>query len=179
MTSTGRLGRYVQLDLFTGAHRVTGRAVIGAGGIYSELGSSISDFMDIQEPYISQIQRPGEIVASFKEGSFRKENIIFILLGDVQDGVPTGTGRQSSVYLQGRPMNIFLTVPSFEIRGEVRIRGTLSTGSILAQSEGNFLPVFDARASASQHTNVFYEGGLMLVRKDRISMLCIDTESGS
>lgn len=179
MVKTGRLGRYVQLDLFTGTHRVTGRAVVSAGGIHGELGNTMTDFLELKEPYISQIQRPGEIVANFKEGSFIKENILFIVLGDVQDGIPTGGGRLSSVYLQGRPLKIFLTVPSFEIQGEIRLRGTLSTGSIIAQTEGNFLLVFNATASASQYADIFYEGGLMLVRKDRINMLCVDTEADS
>lgn len=179
MVTTGRLGHYVQLDLFTTTHRVTGRAVVGAGGIHGELGNTMTDFLELTEPYISQIQRPGEIVASYKEGSFIKENILFIVLADLKDGIPTGTSHLSSVYLQGRPMKIFLTVPSFEIHGEIRLRGTLSTGSIIAQTEGNFLLVFNARASASQYADIFYEGGLVLVRKDRISMLCLDTEGDS
>ncbi|MEW5985213.1 MAG: hypothetical protein AB1791_01105 [Chloroflexota bacterium] len=162
----------VSIDLFTDAYRVTGTAVIGAGGIHSELGNPASDFLELQDAYISRIQDPGDIVASYTQVAFRKENINFIVLQNRRDGIPTSTQHVRSVFLRGRPVPVFLTVPSFEIRGEILYEGKPKPRDVIVQAIGRFLPIFVAKASASLYPDISYSGDLILVHKDRIGILC-------
>jgi len=165
----------INLDLFTDAYRVTGKAKVGAGGIHAELANPNTKYLDIQEAYISRIHDPGTIVASYQTAAFRKDNINFILLQDRREGIPVGTAHGRSIFTRGRPIPVFITVPSFEIEGEVIHEGKPSVREIIIQSVGNFQSVFAAKASASQRPDISYSGDLILVHKDRIGVFCLAT----
>lgn len=167
--------RLINMDIFTDAYRVTGRAEVGAGGIHAELGNPNTDFLELHEAYISRIHQPGEIIFSYKQGSFRKENINFIVLQDRRDGIPVGSSHGRSVFTRGRSAAIFLTVPSFEIHGEVMHEGKMTPGAILVQSIGRFQPIFAAKALASLYPDISYSGDLILVHKDRIGIFCLSS----
>lgn len=171
-TQLGR-GQVINMDLFTDAYRVTGRAVVGAGGIHAELGNPNSSFLELQDAYISRIHTPGDIVASYSVCAFRKDNINFIVLQDRREGIPVGTQHGRSIYTRGRPVEAFLTVPSFEIQGEIIHEGKLSPRDILVQSIGRFQLVFGARATASFIPEIAYSGDLILVHKERIGIFCL------
>ena len=76
----------VNLDIFTDAYRVTGRTSVGAGGIYAELANPNSKYLEIQDAYVSRINEPGDLIASYQIAAFRKDNINFIVLQDRRDG---------------------------------------------------------------------------------------------
>ena len=157
----------INLDIFTDAYRVTGHAMVGSGGIHSELGNPNRSFMNLEDAYISRINQPGEILASYKETAFRKDNINFIVLQNKREGLPVS----SSLYTRGRSINIFLTVPSFEIRGEVFHEGRLLAGDIIGKSHGQFLLIFSGMASASLYPDISYSGDLILVHRERIGIV--------
>lgn len=173
--ATGTFGvrQLINLDLFTDAYRVTGRAYVGAGGIHAELGNPNTSFLEIQDAYISRIHQPGEIVVNYKVAAFRKDNINFIVLQDRREGIPVGTQHGRSVFTRGRVIPAFLTVPSFEIQGEIFHEGTLAPREILVQSIGRFQLIFAAKASASLYPDISYSGDLILVHKERIGVFCL------
>ena len=171
-----RLSRHlINLDLFTDAYRVTGSAMVGTSGLHGELGNPNTSFLKLEDAYISRIHQPGEIVASYKTGAFRKDNINFIILQNRRDGIPMSTQHARSIYSRGRPANVFLTVPSFEIQGEIQYSGKMEPREILVQTLGNFQPIFEAKASASIYPDISYSGDLILVHKERIGIFCLDT----
>lgn len=166
----------INLDLFTDAYRVTGRAMVGAGGIHAELGNPNSNFLELQDAYVSRIHQPGEIITNYETSAFRKDNINFIVLQDRREGIPVGTQHGRSVFTRGRPIQAFLTVPSFEIRGDIMHEGQFDPRDILVQSIGRFQLIFSAKASASLYPDISYSGDLILVHKDRIGIFCLDTK---
>lgn len=174
----GKFGsrQLINIDLFTDAYRVTGRTLVGVGGIHSELNNPNSAFLELQDAYISRIHQPGEIVAHHAVAVFRKENINFIVLQDRRDGIPVGTQHSQSIYTRGRPFPVFLTVPSFEINGNVVHEGggKPAPNTTLVQSMGKFQLVFEAAASASLFPDISYSGDLILVHKERIGIFCFD-----
>jgi hypothetical protein len=157
----------VNMDLFTDAYRVTGRALVGTGGLHSELGNPNRSFVELEDAYVSRIHQPGEIVVSFKETAFRKDSINFIVLQNRREGVPLG----SQSFTRGRPISIFLTVPSFEIRGEIYHEGKLAAQDVVGKAYGRFLLIFSAKASASLYPDISYSGDLILVHRDRVGIL--------
>ena len=171
MSSLGR--HMIHVDLFTDAYRVSGRTQVSTGGLLSELNNPNTDFLDLEDAYISRIHEPGKIVANYTEGSFRKTNINFVVLQDRRDGTTMGTGHGRSIFARGRPVQVFLTVPSFEVYGEVMHDGKGSAGAILVNTLGRFQPVFDAKASASLYPDIYYQGDLILVHKEQIGIFCL------
>ena len=173
MTTQYGRGQLINMDLFTDTYRVTGRSLVGAGGIHAELGNPNSSFLELQDAYISRIHQPGEIVASYSICAFRKDNINFILLKDRREGIPVGTQHGRSIFTRGRSVGTFLTVPQFEISGEIMHEGKLAPREILVQSIGKFQLVFDARATASLVPEISYSGDLILVHKEKIGIFCL------
>ncbi|MCZ7670613.1 MAG: hypothetical protein M5U34_27400 [Chloroflexi bacterium] len=171
-THFGR-NQIINTDMFTDAYRVTGRVLVGTGGIHAELANPNSSFLELQDAYVSRIHQPGEIVAHYKVAAFRKDNINFIVLQDRR-------GRYSGRYA-ARPFHLykrsfcarFLTVPSFEISGEIMHDGKVAPLEILVQSVGRFLLIFSAKSLASLYPNISYSGDLILVQKERIGIFCL------
>jgi hypothetical protein len=172
-----KYGRLVHMDIFTDAYRVTGQVSIRGGGLQGELGDPNTDYLEVHDTYISRIHQPGEIIASYNLGSFRKDNINFIVLQDRRDGVPVGSTHGTSVFNRGRPVPAFLTVPSFEIHGEVMYDGKPNPGAVLIHSPGRFQAVFAAEAAASLYPEITYSGDLVMVHKDRIGVFCLGNET--
>ncbi|MBK8984471.1 MAG: hypothetical protein IPM39_00075 [Chloroflexi bacterium] len=171
-THFGR-NQLISVDLFTDAYRVTGRVLVATGGIHAELANPNSDFLELQDAYVSRIHLPGEIISHYKAAAFRKDNINFIVLQDRREGIPVGTQHGRSVFTRGRSLTIFLTVPSFEIVGEIMHDGKIAPREILVQSIGRFLLVFSAKASASLYPDISYSGDLILIHKERIGLFCL------
>ena len=169
-----RYGHIINMDLFTDSYRVTGRALVGAGGIRATLADPNTDFLELEDAYISRINKPGEIVSNYSICAFRKDNINFIVLQDRRDGIPVGTQHGRSVFTRGRPIATFVTVPSFEIRGDIHHDGKPSPRAILVHSMGRFQPVFEATASASLYPQISYSGDLILIHKERIGIFCLE-----
>lgn len=176
MTLGGGLGtrNLISLDLFTDAYRVTGRARVGAGGIHSELSNPNTKFLDLEDAYISRILEPGAIISSYSTAAFRKDNLNFIVLQDRRAGIAVGTQHGRSIFTRGRPIACFLTVPSFEIHGEIVFEGKPNPRDILVKSVGSYQPIFAARAVASLYPDISYSGDLILVHKDRIGFFGLD-----
>ena len=172
-----KYGRLINMEIFTDAYRVTGRVSVRGGGLLGELGDPNTDYLDLNDAYVSRIHQPGEIIASYNLGSFRKDNINFIVLQDRRDGVPVGSGHGTSIYNRGRPVPAFITVPSFEIHGEIMYEGKATPGAVLVHSIGRFQAIFAAEASASLFPDISYSGDLILVHKERIGIFCLGNES--
>lgn len=164
----------VNLDIFTDSYRVTGRTAVGAGGIHAELSNPNSKYLEIQEAYVSRINEPGILIASYQVAAFRKDNINFIVLQDRREGISLGTQHGRSIFNRGRPVTVFLTVPSFEIKGEIIHEGKMDPRDIIVKSMGNYQPIFSAKASASLYPDISYSGDLILVLKDSIGIFGLD-----
>ncbi|MFO7682224.1 MAG: hypothetical protein R6X34_19465 [Chloroflexota bacterium] len=173
-THFGR-NQLISTDMFTDAYRVTGHVLVGTGGIHAELANPNSNFLELQDAYVSRIHQPGEIVTHYKVAAFRKDNINFIVLQDRREGIPVGTQHGRSIFTRGRSVPSFLTVPSFEISGEIMYEGKIAPREILVQSVGRFQLVFSAKALASLYPNISYSGDLILVQKERIGIFCLGT----
>jgi hypothetical protein len=173
--ATGILGRstLAQIDLFTSHYRVSGRIAVGTSGLYSLLGNPNSDYLELEDAYVSRINTPGEIVTSYATCAFSKSNISFIVLQDRRDGMPSGNALGRSSYNRGRPTEAFMTVPGFEIQGEVLVEGKPSPMMMLAQSVRRYHFVYEGKASAALHPEISYTGDLILVAVRQIGIFCL------
>ena len=95
--------------------------------------------------YISRINNPGDIVATYQTGTLIKEEINFIML-------PTeieGTSKERH-FANRQSLPIFLSIPSFEIHGQIQWgTKTIEANRLLATDAQNFLPILSATASNS------------------------------
>jgi hypothetical protein len=68
---------------------------------------------------------------------------------------------------------VFITVPSFEIRGLLRIVGKLDLQALLAIGTDKFMPLSNATASSSLLPQVQFSGPVILVNKSSVELFCV------
>ena len=107
-------------------------------------------------------------MATYQKGSLVKNEITFILLPDEVEG----TSKERFYTLRDN-IPIFISVPSFEIHGQLQWGANeLDIKKILSLETQNFLPVIDATASNSLLPEVAFQGPMALVNKTKVQVLC-------
>jgi hypothetical protein len=170
VAATGR----ITADFFTGSYRFSATVLVYKRRLIDVLGDRMTDYLDLVDIYVSRINNPGEIVATYQKGALIKEEINFILLSDEAEGIS-----KERFYVPNRvSLSIFLTVPSFEIQGKFQWMGDVEVKKILTTETQKFLPILDATSSNSLIPKVNFQGPLALVNKAKIELLCIGEAQG-
>lgn len=167
--STGR----VVADFFTGSYRFSASVLVYKRRLADVLGDRMTDYLDLVDIYISRINNPGEIIATYQKGSLVKDEINLIVLSSEIEGTS-----KERFYVPNRvSLPIFVTVPSFEIQGKFQWMGDLEIKKILTTETQKFLPILEATSTNSHFPKVTFGGPIVLVNKSKISMLCIGDAS--
>lgn len=171
-SSAGSTGR-VTADFFTGSYRFSASVLVYKRRLADVLGDRMTDYLDLVDIYVSRINNPGEIIATYHRGSIVKDEINFILLSSEVEGTS-----KERFYVPNRvSLPIFLTVPAFEIHGKFQWMGDLEVKKILTTETQKFLPVLDASSVNSHLPKVTFEGPIALVNKSKIAVICIGDAS--
>ena len=171
-SSTGATGRVVA-DFFTTSYRFSATVLVYKRRLADVLGDRMTDYLDLVDIYVSRINNPGEIVATYQKGSLVKDEVNFILLSSELEGTS-----KERFYVPSRvSLPIFVTVPSFEIHGKFQWMGDLEIKKILTTDTQKFLPVLDAKSVNAHFPKVAFEGPIVLVNKSKIEVICIGDAS--
>jgi hypothetical protein len=110
---------------------------------------------------------PARIGAYYAQTLFDKSNLDFVLVADQRDGLRRdqrfGLGRQV--------LRIFLTVPFFEIQGDLYVpkTGKFDSRLYLSSEAGTFITLLKPVARCTFNPDVIYEGGVALISRSKIS----------
>jgi hypothetical protein len=167
---TSLRGGLLAADFFTTAYRMSGHVDTGKRRLADILSDRLSDFMLLQDIYVSRIYKPGEIVAHYKTGSLIKDQITFVVLPTEADGLSKD---HTYPAFSAQMREVFITVPSFEIRGLLRIVGKLDLQALLAIGTDKFMPLSNATASSSLLPQVQFSGPVILVNKSSVELFCV------
>lgn len=171
-SSSGGTGRVVA-DFFTGSYRFSASVLVYKRRLADVLGDRMTDYLDLVDIYVSRINNPGDIVATYQKGSLVKDEINFILLSSELEGTS-----KDRYYVPNRvSLPIFVTVPSFEIHGKFQWMGDLDLKKIMTTETQKFLPVLDANSVNANFPKVTFEGPIVLVNKSKIELICIGDAS--
>ena len=167
--NTGR----VTADFFTSSYRFSASIVVYKRRLIDVLGDRMTDYLDLVDIYVSRINNPGSIVATYHKGSLVKNEITFILLSDEIEGKS-----KERFYSMRDNIPIFISVPSFEIHGQLQWGAKeLDIKKILSIETQNFLPVTQATAANSLLPEVAFQGPMALVNKTKVQVLCGDDKN--
>jgi hypothetical protein len=167
---TSRPSGLLAADFFTTAYRVSGHVDTGNRRLADILSDRLSDFLFLEDIYVSRIYKPGEITATYKTGTLIKNQIAFVVLPTEADGLS-----KDHIYsaLSRQMREVFITVPSFEIKGSLRVVGKLDLQALLAIGTHQFLPLLDATAVSSLLPQAQFSGPVILVNKSSVELFCI------
>ena len=161
-------------DFFTYRHRLSGRVDVRHNGLAAQLNDATTSFLVLEDAYVSNVERPAEIVASYTSSILRKRNITAIVVAQQEDGLM----RQQSYgsYLGTWVRKSFITVPSFEITGYLRLSGKIDLRTVLTTGTDAFIPVLDGEMRSAIRPEIVFTGGAVLVNKDHVGVFCMEEE---
>jgi hypothetical protein len=166
-------GGLLAADFFTSDYRMSGHVETGNRRLADILSDRLSDFLLLEDIYVSRIHKPGEIVANYTTGSLIKDQITFVVLPTEADGLSKD---HAYPYLTRQMREVFLTVPSFEIRGSLKVVGKLNLQALLAIGTDKFMPLLNTTASLSLLPQVQFAGPVILVNKSSVELFCVADE---
>lgn len=167
---------WLTVDFFTYSYRISGRVNVRQQRLAEQLNDHGSAFLQLEDAYISNVEHPAEISASHVTSVLRKQNITAAVVANVDDGLPREHtyGSYFGTYLR----RVFLTVPSFEIEGDLRLSGKLDLRTVLTSGTDDFICVLDGQMKSSSRPDVTFSGGAILVNKDHIVSFYIQRDKG-
>jgi len=170
---TALRGELLAADFFTTAYRMSGHVATGNRRLADILSDRLSDYLSLKDVYVSRIYKPGDIVGYYKGGSLTKEQITFVVLPTEADG---HSKDHTYPALARHMQQVFVTVPSFEIRGSLQIVGKLDLPAMLTTGTSKFMPLLSATATASLLPHVQFSGPVILVNKSSVELFCLADE---
>ncbi len=166
--NTGR----VTADFFTNSYRFSAAIMVYKRRLIDVLSDRMTDYLDMVDIYVSRINSPGSIVATYQKGSLVKNEITFILLADELEATS-----KERFYSSRNNIPVFISVPSFEIHGLLQWGvKDLDIKKILSLETQNFLPITNVTAANSLLPEVTFQGPIALVNKTKVQVLCGDDQ---
>jgi hypothetical protein len=165
---------WVTADFFTHSYRISGSVDVRRLPLADQLNDLTTSYLMLEDVYVSPIDRPGDITASYTIAALRKENITMAVLVHKDDGLSKKHSYGS--YFGTSLRNIFVTVPQFEVRGFLQVVGKFDLHALLATGTDPFMPVLDGTTFASLKPEIQFDGGIILVNKDAVGVMCVKEE---
>lgn len=161
---------FVTADFLAHDFRISGDANVRTRPLADTLNDGTTDYFQIENIYVSPIQNPADIKASYPMGSLYKRNISLVVLAREEDGRSKMESYGS--YLGYVLYPVFLTVPGFEVRGLLAMTPKTDIRTYLVTHADRFVPITEASATVTLNPAIRFEGGIILVNKERVGILC-------
>jgi hypothetical protein len=161
-------------DFFTYHYRISGRVDVYHRNLADQLNDHTTVFLQIEDVYVSNIEHPADIVANHTKSVLRKNNIIAVVVARQKDGLPREHtyGSYFGSYLR----KVFLTIPAFDIEGQLRLSGKLDLRTVLTTGTDKFISILDGHMRSSVRPDITFTGGAILVNKDQIGAFSVEEE---
>lgn len=160
-------------DIFTRSHRFSAQINIGNRRLADVLNDRMTDFLPVQNVYVSRINVPGEIVGRYDKAALEKHHITFVVLPTESDGLSKEHNYNA---FSKSTQNIFIALPSFEITGQLNIIGKFDLKAILAIGTTRFMPIFQGNAENAFFPDVEFSGPVILVNKEAVAFFSVLSE---
>ena len=165
---------FVTADFLAHNYRISGEVNVRVWPLADSLNDGTTNFIEIENAYVSPIQNPADIKASYEVGSLRKDNISMVVLAREEDGLSKASTYGS--YIGYTLRSVFLTVPGFEVRGLLQIGAKVEVRTYLVTHAERFIPIIEATATVSLNPDIRFEGGMILVNKESVGIFCASEE---
>jgi hypothetical protein len=158
--------RTISAEFFAQGYRVSGTYPITKQLLADVVYDPTTNYLAVEQAYISPIMNPARISANYNLATIDKVNLDFVLTVNQQDGLR----RDQRYVMTGNKFDIFLTVPFFEIAGELRAAmKTFHPRSYLGTEAGLFITLLNVTARCTFNPDISYEGGTALINRAKIS----------
>ena len=164
-------------DFFVHSHRISGRLQVRHRKLADQLLDPNTAFLQVEDAYVSNVDRPADITASHASAILRKDCVTAVVVSRQEDGL-------SSKYSYGSHFGVlllkaFFIVSSFEIEGDLRLSSKMDLRTVMSSGTDSFLSILDGEMRSAIRPDVSFSGGAILVNKDQIEAYWIEENSGN
>ena len=142
-----RGGTFVQL--ITQEHLFNATVYTRGHRLLDILNDRTTDYLQVSDVELHRKGSPEDPVAAFSEAIIRKADLHLVIITGQEHEAPR---TRLFGYVQKIRYNVFLTVPGYEVRGEMHLSGAGRPDpiSVLAQETSAFFPLTSATALHAQ-----------------------------
>lgn len=162
--------KQITVDLFTGSYRFSAKIVVPQYSMVTILNDRSSNYLNLVDVYISRINAPGDIIATYQRGAILKDEVSFILLPNEMDGA-SSDNQDPNTQIN---IPLFITLPLFEVEGNLQWRRDRDVKNILNVDSHRFFSVTQATIRNAFVPKIVFEATNVLINKSKLSILCFD-----
>src|SRR5574341_959331 len=158
MTQIG--SRRLTADIFADSHRISTQMALRGRVLSDVLNDNNTSYLELDIAYVSRIDRPGEILADYALSIVRKDRLSFVVIAS---GLELAMKQTQVTYLHRRMWPVFVTVPYFEITGQIEAPQNVDLRALMATGVERFVPVYNGTATLSINQSIQFSGELILI----------------
>ncbi len=167
-------GSWLAAEFITYYHRITGRVDVRQLKLADQLNSRASSFLRLEDAYVSNIERPAEIIAGYQDAFLRKDHIVAAIVTRQEDALPRD--RSYGTYLAPALVPVLMTVATFAIRGYMYLSGKMDLRVVLTTGTDDFVTVLDGEMISAVRKEITFQSKAMLVNKAQIEVFWVEEE---
>jgi hypothetical protein len=171
MTQLG--ARRLTADIFADSHRISTQMSLRGRVLADVLNDPNTSYLELDIAYVSRIDHPGEILADYSLSIVRKDRLSFIVVATMGD---MALKQNPALKMGTRLWPVYVTVPGFEITGQIEAPLNLDLRALMAIGVERFIPVYDAKATLAMNQTVQFGGELVLINKTAVEVLCVSSK---
>ncbi|MBN1875369.1 MAG: hypothetical protein JXA33_14160 [Anaerolineae bacterium] len=156
----------ITAEFFADGYRVSGHFDAARYALADTLLDPTTNYISIINAYLSPVMDPSVLTAHYKIATVDKSQLDFVLTVNARDGI-----RRDQHYAQGmKTHTVFLTLPFFEVSGELRTAMTVfKPRSYLSTTAGSFLTFLNVTARCTFNPSIVYQGGAAQINRTKIT----------
>ncbi len=162
--------RRLTADIFADSHRISTQMALRGRVLSDVLNDTSTSYLELDIAYVSRIDHPGEILADYALSIVRKDRLTFVVIAT---GLEMALKQTATSYTYRRQWPVFVTVPGFEITGQIEAPANVDLRQLMAIGVDRFIPVFNGTATLSMNQQVQFSGELILINKTAIEVFCV------
>jgi hypothetical protein len=158
-------------EFFTHQHRIRGTLRLGGQRLTDVLNDLFNSSVELRHVEVFRILTPEETVATHSSALIEKSRLLFAI-----SGVESATAAASRLYkhVDTAEWEAFITVSSFEVRGNLHIPPTSDLRNTLLRGSRQFIPLTGARAVVTLYPKIAFSGDVIIVNRAHIEAICTD-----
>ncbi len=163
------------VELITHEHCFKATVYTRGQRLLDMLNDRTTDFLQLNDVEVYRYSAPEDCIGTFEEAIVRKDDLHLTIITREEHEAPT---RRLFGFVEKVPYHVFLTVPGYEVRGQMHLgqRHDHSPIAVLSQQMGRFFPVTGARASQAWTGEAILETQVIMVNKQSLSLFYLGEE---
>jgi hypothetical protein len=168
---------WLTVEFFTHSHRISGRVDVHQLKLADQLNDQSTQFLRLEEAYVSNIERPADIVANHEDAFLWKDKIVAVLVARQEDALPRE--RSYGSYFGTHLSRVFITLPAFEVRGYLRLSSKLDMRLVLTTGTDDFVLIQNGEMRSAIRPDLVFGSDAILIQKRYVEVFWTEEDSGA